>query len=43
MPRKRKWRQVKRYRRLIVEALERRLLLASDFGDAPLPYPTFIA
>ncbi len=27
-------------RRLTVEQLERRLLLAADFGDAPAPYPT---
>jgi VCBS repeat-containing protein len=26
-----------------IEELERRIVLASDFGDAPLPYPTTIA
>jgi hypothetical protein len=30
-------------RRLKIEALERRLLLAADFGDAPEPYPTLLA
>lgn len=30
-------------RRLKLEALERRLLLASDFGDAPEPYDTLLA
>ena len=29
--------------RLLVEPLEQRLLLASDFGDAPAPYPTTTA
>lgn len=30
-------------RRLAVEVLEGRLLLAADFGDAPDPYPTLLA
>ena len=30
-------------RRLRLEGLEGRLLLATDFGDAPLPYPTTLA
>jgi hypothetical protein len=29
-------------RRLKLEALERRLLLAADFGDAPAPYDTLL-
>ena len=27
----------------MIEALEDRLLLANDFGDAPAPYPTLLA
>jgi hypothetical protein len=30
-------------RRLLCEALEDRILLAADFGDAPAPYPTLLA
>ncbi|MFV2070207.1 MAG: FG-GAP repeat domain-containing protein, partial [Pirellulales bacterium] len=32
-----------RVRRIIFEGLEDRRLLAADFGDAPLPYPTTLA
>ena len=33
----------RRFIRLLVETLEPRLVLASDFGDAPLPYPVRLA
>ena len=33
----------RRFRRLSVEALETRRLLALDFGDAPSPYPSLVA
>ena len=33
----------RRFNRLLVETLEPRLALASDFGDAPAPYPVLLA
>ena len=41
-PRQRSYRRTSS-RRLLFEPLEDRYLLAADFGDAPLPYPTTLA